>query len=157
MTSSIVDGRSGSDKVSELAREHPSLVTLARAGWIAKGVVYGLVGVLAVPIAINGLDRSRAASADEEASQLGAIGEIADTSWGTFALWLVAIGLLLYVAWRAVSIALPARNTAKTWATRAGWPPCGAKNDRAIACAAISAAPLDAEEGSRPPIRSLSR
>lgn len=121
MTSSIVEGRSGSDKVSELAREHPSLVALARAGWIAKGVVYGLVGVLAVPIAMNGLDRSQAASTDEEASQLGAIGEIADTSWGTLALWLVAIGLLLYAVWRAVSIALPASNSAKTWATRAGY------------------------------------
>ena len=34
MTSSIVDGRTGSDKVSELARSHPSLVALrGSAGW----------------------------------------------------------------------------------------------------------------------------
>ena len=121
MTSSVVEGRSGSDKVSELAREHPSLVALARAGWVAKGIVYGLVGLLAVPIARSGLDRDQRGSADEEASQLGAIGEIAETTWGTLALWLVAVGLLLYVLWRAVSIALPASNTAKAWTTRAGY------------------------------------
>ena len=88
---------------------------------MAKGIVYALVGLLALPIALNGLDRDPAASAGEEASQVGAIGEIADTTWGTLALWLVAVGLLFYVVWRLVSVLLPAQNTAKAWATRAGY------------------------------------
>lgn len=121
MTSSVVHGRSGSDRVAELAREHPSLVTLARIGWIAKGVVYGLVGVLAVPIAMSGLDSDQQASAGDEASQQGAVAELAQHSYGALALWLVAIGLALYVLWRLVSLMLPASNSAKAWATRAGY------------------------------------
>ena len=33
---------------------------MARLGWVAKGIVYGLVGVLAVRIAIEGLRADRA-------------------------------------------------------------------------------------------------
>lgn len=121
MTTSLIDDRPGSDKVAALAREHPSLVTLARVGWVAKGLVYGLVGILAVPIAVHGLDRGSSMGAGQEASQKGAVAEIADSSLGTLALWLVAIGLLLYVLWRLVTIALPASNDAKAWATRAGY------------------------------------
>ena len=49
--------RAVSRKVDEVAHRHPGLVTVARLGWVAKGVVYGVVGVLAVPIAIEGLQR----------------------------------------------------------------------------------------------------
>jgi Domain of Unknown Function (DUF1206) len=119
MTSSVVHGRSGSDRVAELAREHPSLVMLARVGWIAKGIVYGLVGVLAVPIAMSGIDSDQQANTDEEASQSGA--ELAEHSYGELALWLVGIGLGLYVLWRLVSLMLPASNSAKAWVTRAGY------------------------------------
>jgi len=124
MTSSTIAGQSGSDKVAEFAQSHPSLVALAKTGWIAKGVVYALVGVLAVPIVVNGLTRDDAGGAQQqenEASQSGAISEIAETSLGTVALWLVAVGLGLYVLWRLVSIALPAENSASVWATRAGY------------------------------------
>jgi hypothetical protein len=36
--------------VGHLVAEHPSLVRLARAGWLAKGVVYLLAGVRALVI-----------------------------------------------------------------------------------------------------------
>lgn len=114
-------GNMGSDNVAELARSHPSLVKLAKAGWVAKGVVYLLVGALAIPIVVNALTRDSADSGQGEASQTGAIGEIAASSFGRFALWAVAFGLGLYVIWRLVSIALPAHNTASAWATRAGY------------------------------------
>lgn len=120
MTSSLIGDRTGSDKVAELARSHPSLLTLAKAGWVAKGIVYAIVGVLAIPIVVNGLTRDGNGTEDE-ASQSGAIAEIAESSWGAVALWVVAIGLGLYVIWRLVSIALPAENTASAWATRAGY------------------------------------
>lgn len=124
MTSSVIHGRSGSDRVAQLAREHPSLVTLARVGWIAKGLVYGLVGILAVPIAMSGLDSDQQASSDQsgqEASQGGAVAELAQRSYGELALWVVGIGLGLYVIWRLVSLLLPASNSVKAWATRAGY------------------------------------
>ena len=55
MTSSTVAGQSGSDKVAEFAQSHPSFAALAKTGWVAKGVVYALVGFLAVPIVVNGV------------------------------------------------------------------------------------------------------
>jgi hypothetical protein len=121
MTSSLVHG-GGSDRAAQLAHDHPSLVTVARAGWIAKGIVYGLVGVLAVPIALSGLGEGEGTgSGGQEASQRGAVAELADSGAGALALWAVAIGLVLYVVWRLFSIALPGGSDAKSWATRAGY------------------------------------
>lgn len=123
MTSSFVDERSGSEKLAELAHEHPELVTIAKVGWVAKGVVYGLVGILAVPIVVDGLsgDSSSSSGSGEEASQSGAIAEVAESPLGAFALWLIGIGLALYVIWRLLTIALPAENDAKTWLARTGY------------------------------------
>ncbi len=94
---------------------------MARLGWVAKGIVYALVGVLAVPIAIQGLRADRTRADDAEASPMGAVAAIADTSLGAIALWIVAAGLALYVVWRLLSIMLPAENTAVTRLTRAGY------------------------------------
>jgi hypothetical protein len=126
MTSQFTDqrgdsDRSGSDKVAEVAREHPGLVTLAKAGWAAKGVVYVIVGIIAIPIAVNGLDGGQSSGGEGEASQAGAVAEIAESPFGATALWLVAAGLALYVVWRLISIALPAEDSVKTWLTRAGY------------------------------------
>lgn len=110
-----------SRKVDEVAHRHPGLVAVARLGWVAKGVVYGVLGVLAVPIAIEGLQEDRARGGAGEASQLGAVTEIADSSFGALALWIIAIGLALYVIWRLISILLPAEHTAKAWLTRGGY------------------------------------
>jgi hypothetical protein len=118
------DGRQGVDRVEELAREHRSIVVLARSGWFAKGVVYALVGILAFKIALdpgNGATSSATSGGNGEASQTGAISEIARSSAGELALWAVGIGLLLYVLWRIVSILLPAQPTAKAWVTRVGY------------------------------------
>ena len=114
-----VANESGVDALEDLTQRHPGLVVVARVGWVAKGLVYGVVGVLAIPIA---LDAQRASGdATEEASQSGAIAKIAESSTGAAALWAVAIGLLFYVLWRVVSILLPAENSAKAWATRVGY------------------------------------
>ena len=55
MTSPALSGESISRDVAHLAYRHPAVVAMARLGWVAKGIVYALVGVLAVPIAIRGL------------------------------------------------------------------------------------------------------
>ena len=121
MTSSTFTTETGSRKVEEIARRHPSLVTLCRLGWVAKGVVYLVVGILAIPIAIDGLRGDSTQSSSGEASQTGAVAKIAETSFGTVTLWVIAIGLALYVLWRLISIVLPADNTAKAWLTRLGY------------------------------------
>ena len=130
-----VSDRPGVDAVEQLARDHPALVVVARAGWVAKGLVYGLAGVLAIAIARDELPASGAPS--QEASQSGAIARIAESSAGAAALWAVAIGLGLYVIWRVVSILLPAENSAKAWATRAGYA-VSALTYTALAWSAIS-------------------
>jgi hypothetical protein len=124
MTRPDTPGRQGSETVEELARKHPSLVVLARTGWFAKGVVYALVGVLAFKIALDPGPATPSVAAggqQSEASQSGAISEIARTSLGEIALWAIAFGLLLYALWRIVSILLPAESSAKTWITRVGY------------------------------------
>jgi hypothetical protein len=114
-------GEGVSRQVEQTTRLHPGIVTIGRLGWVAKGIVYGLVGVLAVPIAIQGFEDERAGRGGAEASQLGAVTEIADTSFGVVVLWFIAIGLALYVLWRLISIFLPAESSAETWLTRGGY------------------------------------
>lgn len=121
MTSSTFTGETGSHKVEDLAHRHPWLVTVARLGWVAKGIVYLVLGVLAVPIAVEGLRGDSTQDGGSEASQAGAVTKIAGTSFGALALWIIAIGLALYVVWRLISMVLPAENTAKVWFTRAGY------------------------------------
>ena len=119
------DREIGSERAERFAREHPNLVKLGRVGWVAKGIVYGLMGALAVAIALQSYEAGPAAAertgAQQEASASGAIATIADSSGGAALLLVIAIGLALYVAWRVVSLMLPADNDADAWLTRAGY------------------------------------
>lgn len=127
MTSSTYSSGSGtgSKSVEDLARRHPELVMFARAGWVAKGLVYGVVGLLAVQIALEATGRDEGTGTStgtaDEASQTGAVAEIADSSFGEVVLYVLAGGLVLYAIWRLVSALLPAESTPKAWATRAGY------------------------------------
>ena len=85
-----------------LTREHPGLVKLARLGWLAKGIVYLLAGVLVLGLLQRALGWSDSAGG-QEASPTGALNEVAATSWGPALLWALAIGLFLYAAWRVIS------------------------------------------------------
>ena len=85
MSSSMLTGESGSQTVEDVACRHPGLVTVGRLGWVAKGLVYGVVGLLAVQIALDASGRDASNAADQEASQTGAVAEIADTSFGEIA------------------------------------------------------------------------
>lgn len=134
----------GAHPVEAIARRHPGLVTLARAGWLAKGVVYLLLGVIAIPIGWRGL--SGDASSDQEASQSGAVARIAESSAGTVALWAIGIGLLLYVLWRIASVLLPTDGSAKAWAVRVGYA-LSAAVYAALAWSAISMARRGGQSG----------
>lgn len=110
----------GVERAERFAHDHPAVVRFGRLGWIAKGVVYGLTGVLAL---IIGLDARSGATSSEgtEASQTGAVAELAEQPYGTALLWVIAIGLILYSLWRLASVLLPADNSAKAWLNRAGY------------------------------------
>lgn len=108
--------------VGNLAAEHPSAVKVGRAGWFAKGVVYVIAGYLALMIAAKaGGWTTNPATGAQEASPLGAVKTVAGSGGGTVLLWLLAIGMLLYAAWRVVSALLPGGKDAKAMAHRIGY------------------------------------
>lgn len=67
---------------------------LARLGYAAKGIVYAIVGVLAVQAAFG--------TGGKTTDTKGALGAIAAQPFGKFLLALVTLGLIGYVLWRFV-------------------------------------------------------
>jgi hypothetical protein len=65
---------------------------VARWGLVSKGALYLLVGVIAADVAIAGGERLR--------DRGGAVSAVADTWYGKVLIFLVAIGLAGYAAWR---------------------------------------------------------
>jgi hypothetical protein len=68
---------------------------LARAGFAARGVVYGILGLIALEVARGG-------GRGEDASKEGALREVAERPFGGVLLVLLAVGLAGYALWRAV-------------------------------------------------------
>lgn len=109
---------------------------LARVGLVAKGLSYGLVGVLAVGVAagIGGAATSRQ----------GALKQLAGSSFGAVLLVLLALGFGAYALWRFVQAAATSeRDTRKKWGKRAGYVGRGA----VYASLAFSAAKILAGAG----------
>ncbi len=118
------DADVGVQRAEEFTREHPAIVKFGRVGWVAKGVVYALVGVLSLLVGVNSRSADGggdAASGGQEASQTGAITKIAESTYGVVPLYVVAGGLVVYSFWRLVSVLLPADNDMRAWLTRAGY------------------------------------
>jgi uncharacterized membrane protein YidH (DUF202 family) len=67
---------------------------LARVGLVAKGISYGLVGLLALKLALG--------DGGAATSNQGAMQHLASTSFGAFLLVLLAIGLAAYALWRLI-------------------------------------------------------
>ncbi|MDQ1628577.1 MAG: hypothetical protein QOI54_2321 [Actinomycetota bacterium] len=63
----------------------------ARLGFLAKGLVYALIGVLAFQVALGGQQRT---------DQKGALQKVAQQPFGTFVLWLMVVGFVAYAGWR---------------------------------------------------------
>jgi hypothetical protein len=102
-------------EVQRTVDRNPFLVAVGRIGWVAKGVVYGIVGVLAFVVANDG------GASGDEASPRGAIGKIAESSAGTAVLWVLAIGLVLYSLFRLLTAVLPGDRDAEARVTRVGY------------------------------------
>jgi hypothetical protein len=73
------------------AANSDTLNTAARFGFVAKGIVYALVGVLAFQVALGGKERT---------DQKGALQKVAEQPFGTLVLWVMAIGFFAYALWR---------------------------------------------------------
>ncbi|GAA5203882.1 DUF1206 domain-containing protein [Microbacterium jejuense] len=84
---------------------------LARAGFVADGVVHVLIGALAIGVAFGG---------DGEADQSGALMTIAGAPLGFVVLWLAALALAALGVWQVLDGILVRRDSpARTWGARA--------------------------------------
>jgi len=81
----------------DLARSRP-FEWLARAGLVARGVIYGIIGILAFKLALG--------DGGKTTNQNGALHTIARQPFGKALLILMAIGLAGYALWRLVRAAI---------------------------------------------------
>jgi uncharacterized membrane protein YidH (DUF202 family) len=87
---------------------------LARVGLVAKGVSYGIVGVLAIGVAMG--------IGGEATSRQGALKQLAGSSFGAVLLVLLALGFAAYALWRFVQAATTTEDDEKKkWGKRAGY------------------------------------
>jgi len=122
LSSNNHQGRAVANPVGRLTAEHPAVVKIGRAGWFAKGVVYVIAGLLALQVAGRASGwASSASSGTQEASPTGAIKTVAGSGGGNALLWLLAIGMLIYAAWRVVSALLPGGTDADALLHRIGY------------------------------------
>lgn len=107
--------------VGGLTAEHPAIVRLGRAGWLAKGIVYLLAGGLALLVVGRSFGWASVAAGGREASPTGAIKEVASSTGGPLLLVALAVGMFLYAAWRVATALLPGSTDAEGLATRVGY------------------------------------
>jgi hypothetical protein len=74
------------------ASDSPAAHLLARAGLTARGIIYMLIGWVAILVALGHSSR--------EADQQGALQMLAGKPYGLFSLWLLGIGFAAYALWR---------------------------------------------------------
>ena len=89
---------------------------LARAGLVAKGLSFGIVGFLALKLALG--------DGGKTTSRQGALQSLAHHSYGKVLLILLACGFAAYALWRFVQAFAErgdSSSEAKTWGKRAGY------------------------------------
>jgi hypothetical protein len=80
--------------VGEKVGRSKGFEVLARSGFVARGVVYGVIGILAVKLAVG--------AGGKTTNQNGALQTIAQQPFGKVLLVLVAVGLAAYALWRVL-------------------------------------------------------
>ena len=85
---------------------------LARAGLVAKGVSFGIVGALAIELAVGHGGRAT--------SREGALHALAGETFGAIVLILLVIGFAAYALWRFVEAWAAPGEDLKKWAKRLG-------------------------------------
>jgi hypothetical protein len=107
-------------KADELVAEHGAWIEWAgRIGFATKGLVYGIIGAMAVAAAWHG-GRTQGSE--------GAIREIGQQPFGQILLWMTAVGLGGYALWQFVRAAVDPERRGREWkdvGRRAGYALCG--------------------------------
>jgi hypothetical protein len=90
-------------KAKRAAREaKPWVIWFGRLGFAAKGVVYTLIGVLAVLAAIG--------AGGDTTGPRGALAEIGEAPFGRFLLTVMAVGIVGYALWRFLQALMDTEN-----------------------------------------------
>ena len=103
------------DVLGDRAAHNPWIEGLARAGLVARWMLYAVVGVLALQVASG--------RTSEHADKRGALAAVARQPLGKVLLVAVAVGFAGYALWRLLSAFLDTEgdgSDAKGWAKRAG-------------------------------------
>jgi hypothetical protein len=113
---SIVSAGAGSSSRAEVrhlahrAEANPVFETLARAGFVADGIVHVLIGALAIVVAFGG---------HGETDQSGALLAIAGAPFGFVALWSAALALAALGLWQLLDGILVRRESSpRRWGSR---------------------------------------
>jgi hypothetical protein len=94
------------------AEANPVFEALARAGFVADGVVHALVGIIAIVVGLGG---------DGETDQSGALLAVAGAPLGFVALWLAAITLAALALWQVLEgLLVPRPSRRRKWTARLG-------------------------------------
>ena len=102
-SSSTMNGaQQRAERAAKRAASHPAVVYLGRFGYAAKGIVYAVIGILAVQAAFG---RGGATT-----STTGALQKIAAQPFGQILLGIVTVGLIGYVIWRFVQAGMDTEN-----------------------------------------------
>ena len=115
--------QSGRDTQRRAATGTGWYAVVARAGLVAKGVSFGIVGVLAVELALGGSGKAT----DRE----GALQAVAHDWYGKVLLILLAFGFAAYATWQFVAAVAERRESddvtseGKAWGRRGGYVGCG--------------------------------
>lgn len=83
-------------RAARQAARSPVLAALARAGLAARGVMYIIIGIIAIEIAFG--------SSGQQADRTGAVRLVAATPFGAVLLWLLAIGFAGMVLWQLCNV-----------------------------------------------------
>lgn len=110
-----------SEDLGDRAAESPWVERLARAGLVARGVLYALVGVLALQVA--------AGRKGERPDKQGALSALAHQPMGKLLLVAVAVGFAGYALWRLSSAVLDTEGDGKD---ASGWAKRGADLGRGL-------------------------
>jgi len=152
----VEDPTSSSSRAADLAtsveqqlQDRPQFAAALRAGWLAKALVYSAMAWIALLIGLG-----RPTSSD--ASYTGAIEELAIRPLSRISLVVFAAGLLLYSAFRVVSVLLIDGHDLNDWAHRIGYSFSGATY-LVVAWIAVEVAFSEADSESESLVESISR
>ena len=91
MTTNLSPGSATAKGAAHQAANSGAINKAARVGFVAKGLVYALIGLLAVQVAFG---------ESEQTDQKGAMQSVAEKPGGSVVLWLMVLGFVGYALWR---------------------------------------------------------